>query len=107
MIASGVKGAQMVKDSASEAVFRPLDLDPERARSTDRAPYAIVDIGSNSVRLVVYDQLGRAPLPRFNEKSLCRLGDGLAQTGAIAERGLSPARSRRCGGFAPLPMRWA
>src|ERR1700712_5539000 len=48
-----------------------------------RRPYAIVDIGSNSVRLVVYDQLARAPLPRFNEKSLCRLGEGLAETGAI------------------------
>lgn len=48
-----------------------------------KAPYGIVDIGSNSVRLVVYDQLGRAPLPRFNEKSLCRLGEGLAETGAI------------------------
>ena len=64
-------------------VSRPLDLDPERAGRAGRAPYAIVDIGSNSVRLVVYDQLGRAPLPRFNEKSLCRLGEGLAQTGAI------------------------
>ena len=77
----------MVKDSASETALRPLDLNPERARGTDRAPYAIVDIGSNSVRLVVYDQLGRAPLPRFNEKSLCRLGDGLAQTGEIAAEG--------------------
>src|SRR3954466_14761563 len=59
---------------------RPLDLAaaPER-----RPPYGIVDIGSNSLRLVVYDQLGRAPLPRFNEKSLCRLGEGLAETGAI------------------------
>ena len=33
---------------------------------------------------MVYDQLGRAPMPRFNEKSLLRLGEGLAQTGAIA-----------------------
>jgi exopolyphosphatase / guanosine-5'-triphosphate,3'-diphosphate pyrophosphatase len=79
----------MVKDNASarEAALRPLDLNPERAGRADRAPYAIVDIGSNSVRLVVYDQLGRAPLPRFNEKSLCRLGEGLAQTGAIAAEG--------------------
>ena len=54
--------------------------------STSHAePYGIVDIGSNSVRLVVYDELGRAPLPRFNEKSMCRLGEGLAETGAIAE----------------------
>ena len=79
----------MVKDNATlvRPHLRPLDLNPERAGRADRAPYAIVDIGSNSVRLVVYDQLGRAPLPRFNEKSLCRLGDGLAQTGAIAAEG--------------------
>ena len=63
---------------------RPLDLNLDHAVQADRAPYAIVDIGSNSVRIVVYDQLGRAPLPRFNEKSLCRLGEGLAQTGSIA-----------------------
>ena len=66
---------------------RPLDINPERAGRASRAPYAIVDIGSNSVRLVVYDQLGRAPLPRFNEKSLCRLGEDLARTGAIPAEG--------------------
>jgi exopolyphosphatase/guanosine-5'-triphosphate,3'-diphosphate pyrophosphatase len=70
-----------------EMVPRPLELNPERAGRGGRPPYAIVDIGSNSVRLVVYDQLGRAPLPRFNEKSLCRLGEGLAQTGAINSDG--------------------
>jgi len=60
--------------------LRPSDagFTPDR-----RPPYGIIDIGSNSVRLVVYDQLGRAPLPRFNEKSLCRLGEGLAETGSI------------------------
>jgi exopolyphosphatase/guanosine-5'-triphosphate,3'-diphosphate pyrophosphatase len=68
----------------SEEALRPLQLDIERAKRTDRAPYAIVDIGSNSIRLLVYDQLGRAPMPRFNEKSLCRLAEGLAETGAIA-----------------------
>ena len=45
------------------------------------------DIGSNSVRLVVYDELGRAPLPRFNEKSMCRLGAGLAETGELQAEG--------------------
>jgi exopolyphosphatase/guanosine-5'-triphosphate,3'-diphosphate pyrophosphatase len=68
-------------------VHRPLDLDPKRAGRLDRAPYGIIDIGSNSVRLVVYDQLGRAPLPRFNEKSFCRLAEGLADTGLIASEG--------------------
>jgi exopolyphosphatase/guanosine-5'-triphosphate,3'-diphosphate pyrophosphatase len=37
---------------------------------------------------VVYDQLGRAPFPRFNEKSFCRLGAGLDQTGALAADGM-------------------
>src|SRR6201996_7477714 len=66
-----------------EEPLRPLDLDPVRAKRVDRRPYAIVDIGSNSIRLLVYDQLGRAPMPRFNEKSLARLAEGLAETGAI------------------------
>jgi exopolyphosphatase / guanosine-5'-triphosphate,3'-diphosphate pyrophosphatase len=77
----------MTTGKHSAPAHRPLDLDPERAGRVDRAPYGIVDIGSNSVRLVVYDQLGRAPLPRFNEKSLCRLGEGLAQTGMISGDG--------------------
>ena len=66
---------------------RPLELDPERATRPERAHYAVVDIGSNSVRLVVYDQLGRAPFPRFNEKSLCRLGEGLDRSGELSPEG--------------------
>src|SRR5271170_4975 len=79
------RGSRMAEEGtpAGEFVSRPLELNPERAGRGGRAPYGIVDIGSNSVRLVVYDQLGRAPLPRFNEKILCRLGEGLAATGEI------------------------
>src|SRR5262247_4159960 len=75
------------KHASAAAVRRPLELVPKRVVARRRPPYAIVDIGSNSVRLVVYDQLGRAPFPRFNEKSLCRLGEGLAETGALAAEG--------------------
>lgn len=57
-------------------------------RTQGNGHYAVVDIGSNSVRLVVYDHLGRAPLPRFNEKSLCGLGDGLAETGKLADEAI-------------------
>jgi len=53
-------------------------------RPAPDAPVAVVDVGSNSVRLIVYDRLSRAPFPRFNEKALCRLGDGLDRTGEIA-----------------------
>jgi len=43
-------------------------------RIADLEPVSIVDIGSNSVRLVVYEGTRRAPTPVFNEKVLCGLG---------------------------------
>jgi exopolyphosphatase / guanosine-5'-triphosphate,3'-diphosphate pyrophosphatase len=46
-------------------------------------PVAVVDIGSNSVRLVVYDGLRRSPTPVFNEKILCGLGKGIAISGKL------------------------
>ncbi len=48
------------------------------------APIAIVDIGSNSVRLVAYEGLSRALTPIFNEKVLCGLGRGVAIDGLLA-----------------------
>ena len=44
----------------------------------------MVDIGSNSVRLIVYENAGRAPAPLFNEKVLCGLGRNIATTGKLA-----------------------
>lgn len=55
------------------------------------APVAVIDIGSNSVRLVAYDQLSRAPVPVFNEKSLCGLGRAVALTGLLPADGLVQA----------------
>ena len=49
----------------------------------DLEPIGIVDIGSNSVRLVVYDGAVRAPTPLFNEKDSCRLGRYIASTGRL------------------------
>ena len=48
-------------------------------------PVAVIDIGSNSVRLVVYERLARSPTPLFNEKILAGLGAGVAETGRLAE----------------------
>ena len=56
-------------------------------------PIAVVDVGSNSVRLVVYDALRRSPSPIFNEKVLCGLGKGVALTGYLAEDGIERALS--------------
>jgi exopolyphosphatase/guanosine-5'-triphosphate,3'-diphosphate pyrophosphatase len=51
----------------------------------DPEPLAIVDIGSNSVRLVVYAGTRRIPSVAFNEKVLAGLGAGLAETGRLSE----------------------
>jgi exopolyphosphatase / guanosine-5'-triphosphate,3'-diphosphate pyrophosphatase len=48
-------------------------------------PVAIVDIGSNSVRLVVYSGATRAPSVIFNEKVMAGLGRGLAEAGMLPE----------------------
>jgi exopolyphosphatase/guanosine-5'-triphosphate,3'-diphosphate pyrophosphatase len=54
-------------------------------------PVAIVDIGSNSVRLVAYEGLSRSPTPIFNDKLLCGLGRGVAVTGKLPEDGVEKA----------------
>ncbi|MEK0081685.1 Ppx/GppA family phosphatase [Benzoatithermus flavus] len=74
-------------DILDRAQEQPRGLVPEQVPRPERPHYAVVDIGSNSVRLVVYDQLGRAPFPRFNEKSLCRLAAGLDETGELPAEG--------------------
>lgn len=53
-----------------------------------RAPrIAVIDIGSNSVRLVVYVSVTRSPTVFFNEKTLCGLGDALETTGRLSPAG--------------------
>ncbi|PZU87100.1 MAG: exopolyphosphatase [Shinella sp.] len=55
------------------------------------APVSVVDIGSNSIRLVVYEGLSRAPTVLFNEKVLCGLGKGLASSGRMDDEGVTRA----------------
>src|SRR3984885_188565 len=54
------------------------------ARLDRGPPLAVVDIGSNSVRLVVYEALTRSPTALFNEKALCGLGREVQSTGLLA-----------------------
>ncbi len=51
----------------------------------------VVDIGSNSVRLVIYEGPARAPLPICNEKALCGLGRGLAENGTLNDNAVRDA----------------
>jgi exopolyphosphatase/guanosine-5'-triphosphate,3'-diphosphate pyrophosphatase len=49
---------------------------------------AVIDIGSNSVRLVVYRLEGRAIWTVFNEKVLAGLGRDLSKTGRLSPEGV-------------------
>ncbi|MCL7997470.1 exopolyphosphatase [Brucella sp. 21LCYQ03] len=54
-------------------------------------PVAVIDIGSNSIRVVVYEGIVRSPTVLFNEKLLCGLGKGLAKTGKLNEKSVDIA----------------
>ena len=45
--------------------------------------FGVIDIGSNSVRLVVFDGAARSPAYFFNEKVLCGLGGNLGPNGEL------------------------
>jgi exopolyphosphatase/guanosine-5'-triphosphate,3'-diphosphate pyrophosphatase len=59
-------------------------MDIAQGRLDHGPPIAVIDIGSNSVRLVVYEGLTRSPTPIFNEKVLCGLGREVQTTGLLA-----------------------
>ncbi len=63
---------------------RQLFDDPS-ARALDRV--GVVDVGSNSVRLVVFDGAARSPAYFYNEKIMAGLGQGLAETGRLSPDG--------------------
>jgi exopolyphosphatase/guanosine-5'-triphosphate,3'-diphosphate pyrophosphatase len=52
---------------------------------------AVIDVGSNSVRLVIYRIEGRAVWTVFNEKVLAGLGRDLAVTGRLSHEGVESA----------------
>jgi exopolyphosphatase/guanosine-5'-triphosphate,3'-diphosphate pyrophosphatase len=57
-----------------------------RQAAGDASHCAVIDIGSNTVRLVVYTGSGRAPETLLNEKVTARLGRDLAATGRISDK---------------------
>jgi exopolyphosphatase / guanosine-5'-triphosphate,3'-diphosphate pyrophosphatase len=61
----------------------------------DRPPRdaAVIDIGSNSVRLVIYRLEGRAIWTVFNEKVLAGLGEEVGATGRLSAEGVEAALS--------------
>ena len=68
--------------------FGQLHLD---AASRALGRVGVVDVGSNSVRLVVFDGAARSPAYYYNEKVLAGLGAGLAATGRLNPQGRARA----------------
>jgi len=62
-----------------------------RASAKSRGPVAIVDIGSNSVRLVVYEAQSRVAATLQNEKSICAIGRDMVTTGRLHAEGCTAA----------------
>jgi exopolyphosphatase/guanosine-5'-triphosphate,3'-diphosphate pyrophosphatase len=72
--------------------FWGVDADPTaQGRIKGARPVAVLDIGSNSVRLVVYERHARSLTPLYNEKFACALGRGIAQTGQLADKNMARA----------------
>ncbi|MBL4646527.1 MAG: exopolyphosphatase, partial [Rhizobiales bacterium] len=67
------------------------DVTPAQGRLAGLGPIAVVDIGSNSVRLVVYERLTCSPAVLFNEKVLCGLGRSVAATGMLDDESVEHA----------------
>lgn len=63
----------------------PTSFDDETLRALERV--GVIDVGSNSVRLVVFDGAARSPAYFFNEKILCGLGRDLADNGHLHPEG--------------------
>jgi exopolyphosphatase / guanosine-5'-triphosphate,3'-diphosphate pyrophosphatase len=64
---------------------------PDRNHSAVASRIAVVDVGSNSLRLVVYERLGATLLPLLNEKVMCALGRGIAATRRLNPDGVALA----------------
>jgi exopolyphosphatase / guanosine-5'-triphosphate,3'-diphosphate pyrophosphatase len=93
-VVSRSKNRRRVVSSAASSKAR------KRARGTDLSakgrldhgpPIAVIDIGSNSVRLVIYEGLTRSPTPIFNEKVLAGLGRQVQTTGLLAQDAIDTA----------------
>jgi exopolyphosphatase/guanosine-5'-triphosphate,3'-diphosphate pyrophosphatase len=63
------------------------------SRLREQRDAAVIDVGSNSVRLVLYRMEGRAIWTVYNEKVLAGLGRDLGATGALSPAGVEQALS--------------
>ncbi|WP_082484451.1 Ppx/GppA family phosphatase [Rubellimicrobium mesophilum] len=62
----------------------------------ERLHVGVIDVGSNSVRFVVFDGAARSPAYFYNEKIMCALGAGLSETGRLNPKGKARALDALC-----------
>ena len=65
-----------------------MAIESSQGRLQDRRPVSVIDIGSNSIRLVIYEGIARSPSVLFNEKMLAGLGKGIVTTGELDPNGV-------------------
>ncbi|MCR4268178.1 exopolyphosphatase [Nitratireductor sp. ZSWI3] len=68
-----------------------MGIAESQGRLKDRRPVSVIDIGSNSIRLVIYEGVVRSPTMLFNEKMLAGLGKGIVTTGELDPEGVTRA----------------
>jgi exopolyphosphatase/guanosine-5'-triphosphate,3'-diphosphate pyrophosphatase len=68
-----------------------MDQFANHLTSTNRR--AVVDLGSNSVRLVIYEGEARNPVQIFNEKAVLRLAKGMTKTGRLDDAAMLQAET--------------
>lgn len=64
---------------------------PGKKKKNQGGCVAVIDIGSNSIRLIIYDGLARDNIPLFNEKVICGLGRDLGISGLLSPEGIALA----------------
>lgn len=70
---------------------RDIVQDTSTTLAARHKPVGVIDIGSNSVRLVVYSGVMRTPVPIYNEKSTCGLGRDIETSGKLNPEGVAKA----------------
>ena len=80
---AGSRAARSADTAGSAARSHALRPHLSKHRRSKEKTVGVIDIGSNSVRLVVYEELTRSLAPIFNEKVLCGLGRTVASTGRL------------------------
>ena len=59
-----------------------------KIQSSKKSKQAIIDLGSNSVRMLIYDDFKISPIPVFNEKAVCKLGKNLDKSKKLNPDGI-------------------